>query len=145
MKKTLIAGRYSLRDPLGSGGMAKVYLAQDEILKRDVALKILNEPYTEDEEFVELFRREARRAASLNHPNIVHIYDWGCSEDNTYYMAMEYVPGGTLKDRILTDGALPPQIAAEVASQIAEALEAAHKRGVVHRDIKPHNVLLSTS
>jgi serine/threonine protein kinase len=86
--------------------MAKVFLARDEILERDVALKILKEEYVDDEEFVERFKREAQRAASLNHPNIVHTYDWGRSEDDkTYYMAMEYVPGSTLKDRILRDGA----------------------------------------
>jgi eukaryotic-like serine/threonine-protein kinase len=146
VKKTLIGGRYSLRVPLGSGGMAKVFLARDEILERDVALKILREEYADDEEFVERFKREAQRAASLNHSNIVHVYDWGRAEDDkTYYIAMEYVSGGTLKDLILTDGVLPPQIAAQLASQIAEALEAAHERGVVHRDIKSQNVLLTAS
>src|SRR5918998_5133533 len=146
VKKTLIGGRYSLREPLGSGGMAKVFLARDEFLERDVALKILREEYADDEEFVERFKHEAQRAASLNHSNIVHVYDWGRAEDDkTYYMAMEYVPGGTLKDHILTDRVLPPHIAAQLASQIAEALEAAHERGVVHRDIKSQNVLLSAS
>ena len=146
MQKALIGGRYSLLSPLGSGGMAKVFLAYDKILEREVALKILREEYADDEEFVERFRSEAQSAASLNHPHIVAVYDWGRSEDGTtYYMALEYVPGGTLKDRILTDEVLPPQTAAEVASQIAGALEAAHKRGVVHRDIKPHNILLTAS
>jgi serine/threonine-protein kinase len=126
--------------------MATVFLAYDGILEREVALKILREEYADDEEFVERFRSEAQSAASLNHPHIVAVYDWGRSEDGTtYYMTMEYVPGGTLKDRILTDGILPPQTAAEVASQIAEALEAAHKHDVVHRDIKPHNILLTAS
>jgi eukaryotic-like serine/threonine-protein kinase len=146
VKQKLIGGRYSLRDPLGSGGMAEVFLAHDEVLERDVALKILKERYAGDEGFVERFRREARSAASLNHPHIVHIYDWGRSEDaGGYYMAMEYAPGGTLKDRILGEGSLPPCTAVEIASQIAEALAAAHGRGVVHRDVKPQNVLLTAS
>ena len=143
-KQILIGGRYSLRDPLGSGGMAEVFLAYEEVLERDVALKILKEQYADDEGFVERFRREARSAASLNHPNIVHIYDWGGTENGeASYIAMEYAPGGTLEDRILEDGALPPYKAVEVASQIAEALGFAHERGVIHRDIKPQNILLS--
>jgi serine/threonine-protein kinase len=80
--------------------MGEVFLAHDEILNRDVAIKILREEYADDEEFVRRFRREAQRAASFNHSNIVHIYDWGCTEDGTYYMAMEHVPGGTLKEHI---------------------------------------------
>jgi hypothetical protein len=145
-KQTLIGGRYSLRDPLGCGGMAEVFLAYEEVLERNVALKILKEQYADDEDFVECFRREARSAASLNHPNIVHIYDWGGTENGeAYYIAMEYAPGGTLEDAILEDGALPPRTAAEVASQIAEALRFAHERGVIHRDIKPQNTLLSAS
>jgi eukaryotic-like serine/threonine-protein kinase len=140
----LIGGRYSLRDPLGSGGMAEVFLAYEEALERDVALKILKEQYADDEGFIERFRREAQSAASLNHPNIVHIYDWGGTENGeASYIAMEYAPGGTLEDRILEDGALPPQKAGEIASQIAEALGFAHERGVIHRDIKPQNILLS--
>ena len=116
--------------------MAEVFLAHDELLERDVALKILKERYAGDEGFVERFRREARSAASLNHPHIVHIYDWGRSEDaGGYYMAMEYAPGGTLKDRILEEGSLPPCTAVEIASQIAEALAAAHGRGVIYRDV----------
>ena len=136
-------GHYSLREPLGSGGMAEVFLAQDEILKRDVALKLLKEQYDDNVGFVERFRREARSAASLNHPHIIVVYDWGRSADGTYCMAMEYAPGGTLKDRILEDGPLPPRKAVEVASQIAQALGFAHERGVIHRNVKPHNVLLS--
>src|SRR5215211_5374256 len=102
--KTLLDNRYTLGGPLGSGGMAEVYLAHDEVLDRDVALKILRDQYAEDDEFVERFRREARSAAALNHPNIVSVYDRGCSGDGTYYLAMEYVPGGTLKERILREG-----------------------------------------
>ena len=123
--------------------MAQVYLAHDEVLDRDVALKILREPYAEDEEFVGRFRQEARSAAGLSHPNIVSVYDQGRSEDGAYYMAMEYVPRGTLKDRIRRDGALAPDTAVGVALQIADALQAAHEKGVIHRDIKPQNVLVT--
>ncbi len=125
--------------------MAEVYLAHDGVLDRDVALKVMSGRYADDEEFVERFKREAQSAAALSHPNIVSIYDRGESEDGTYYIAMEYLPGGTLKDRILKRGALPPQTAAAVALQIVEALQAAHRAGVVHRDIKPHNVLVTAS
>jgi serine/threonine protein kinase len=123
--------------------MAEVYLAHDEVLDRDVALKILRGQYADDEEFVERFRREAQSAAGLSHPNIVSIYDRGRSEDGAYYIAMEYVPRGTLKDRILRDGALEPGMAVGVALQIADALSAAHENGVIHRDIKPQNVLIT--
>jgi eukaryotic-like serine/threonine-protein kinase len=143
--RTLIDDRYELRGPVGSGGMADVFVAHDEVLDRDVALKLLKDHYAENEEFVERFKREARNAASLSHPNIVSIFDRGESEDGTYYIAMEYLPGGTLKDRILKRGALPPQMAAEVALQIAEALQAAHKRDIIHRDVKPRNILVAGS
>jgi serine/threonine-protein kinase len=123
--------------------MAEVYLAHDEVLDRDVALKILRGQYADDEEFVERFRREAQSAAGLSHPNIVSIYDRGRSEDGAYYIAMEYVPRGTLKDRISRDGALEPGVAAGTALQIADALQAAHESGVIHRDIKPQNVLIT--
>ena len=144
MKEIIIGGsHYRLCEPLGSGGMAEVFLAHDEILERDVALKILKEQYADNGGFVERFRREARSAASLNHPHIIVVYDWGRSANGTYCMAMEYASGGTLKDRIRQDGPLPPQKAVEVAFQIAQALGFAHERGVIHRDVKPHNVLLS--
>jgi eukaryotic-like serine/threonine-protein kinase len=123
--------------------MAKVYLAHDEVLDREVALKLLRDQYAGDEEFIERFRREAQSAARLSHPNIVSIYDRGRSEDGAYYIAMEYVPRGTLKDRMVRNGALAPGIAAGVAFQIADALEAAHEHGVIHRDIKPQNVLVT--
>ena len=143
MQRTVIDDRYTLVELLGSGGMAQVYLAHDEVLDRDVALKILRGPYAEDEEFVERFRLEARSAAGLSHPNIVFVYDQGRSEDGAYYIAMEYVPRGTLKDRIRRDGALAPEAAVGIALQIADALQAAHEKGVIHRDIKPQNVLVT--
>ena len=120
-----------------------MYLAHDDVLDRDVALKILRSQYANDDEFVERFRREAQSAASLSHPNIVSIYDRGRSKDGAYYIAMEHVQRGTLKDRIKRDGALAPDVATGVALQIADALQAAHENGVIHRDIKPQNVLVS--
>ena len=145
MQQTVLGDRYILLEVLGGGGMARVYLAHDNVLDREVALKVLREQYADDEGFVERFRREARNAASLNHPNIVQVYDQGRDDDGTYYIAMEYVPGGTLKDRLAKEEPLALGEAAGIASRVAEALEVAHGRGIVHRDIKPHNVLLSAS
>ncbi|MGH3090430.1 MAG: Stk1 family PASTA domain-containing Ser/Thr kinase [Rubrobacteraceae bacterium] len=145
MQQAILGDRYRLLEILGGGGMAKVYLAHDEVLDRDVALKLLREQFADDGEFVERFRREARSAASLRHPNIVQVYDQGRSEDGSHYIAMEHVPGGTLKDRIVERGCLGAEEAASVALKVAEALAAAHKRGVIHRDIKPQNVLLDAS
>src|SRR5215218_8533712 len=125
--------------------MAKVYLAHDKVLERDVALKVLREEFAEDEEFTERFKREAQSAAALSHPNIVQVYDRGEAEDRTSYIAMEYVPGGTLKERISERGPLDPGVAVSLALQIAVALGAAHESGVVHRDIKPQNILLSAT
>jgi beta-lactam-binding protein with PASTA domain/tRNA A-37 threonylcarbamoyl transferase component Bud32 len=139
----VIDNRYNVIRALGSGGMAEVYLAHDEVLDRNVALKVLSRRYADDEEFIERFKREAQSAAALSHPNIVSIYDRRETDDDTYYIAMEYLPGGTLKDRILKKGALPPNVAIEVTIQIAEALQVAHRRGLIHRDIKPHNVLIT--
>ncbi len=138
---TLFDGRYRIIRKLGSGGMANVYLAEDEELGRRVAIKILNDRHASDEQFVERFRREAKNAAGLSHPNIVSIYDRGEAE-GTYYIAMEYLEGRSLKERIVADGPLPIADAIEIARQILRAIGFAHKRGIVHRDIKPHNVLL---
>jgi eukaryotic-like serine/threonine-protein kinase len=145
MQETLVNNRYSLTHALGGGGMAKVYLAHDEVLDRDVALKVLREQFAEDGEFVERFKREAQSAAILSHPNIVQIYDRGTAGDGTSYIAMEYVPGGTIKEHASRSGPLTPETAVSLALQIAEALGAAHERGIVHRDIKPQNVLLTAT
>jgi serine/threonine-protein kinase len=122
--------------------MAEVFLAHDRILRRDLALKILREGYARDAGFVSRFWREAVSAAALNHPNVVQVYDQGRSEDGRLYIAMEHVPGGNLKDLITRRGPLDPAEAARLASQVAEALGAAHERGIVHRDVKPQNVLI---
>ena len=145
MQRLLLGDRYTLVELLGDGGMAEVYLAHDNSLDRRVALKVMRERYADDEEFVERFRREALNAASLNHPGIVQVYDRGRTEDGAFYMAMEYVPGGTLKERMKAEGTLDPREAADLASQVAEALAVAHDRGIVHRDVKPQNVLLASS
>ena len=141
MPRILIDNRYSLGDLLGIGGTAEVYLAHDEILDRDVALKVLRSQHANNEEFVKLFRREATSAAALNHPNVVPVYYWGRSKDGRYYMTMEYVSGGTLKDRF--GEPLAPSTVTGLGLQVADALRFAHERGVIHRDVKPHNILLT--
>ena len=145
MQQNLLDNRYELLGDLGGGGMARVSLARDRDLGRDVAIKMLREQYAEDAEFVERFRREAQSAAALSHPNIVQIYDRGRTEDGRYYIAMEHVPDGTLKEMIERSGPLPARTTAGVGAQIAEALGAAHEGGVVHRDVKPHNVLVTAN
>ena len=125
--------------------MADVYLAYDKVLDRHVAIKLLKARYARDEEFVERFRREAKSAAALINRYIVPIFDWGQAEDGTYYIVMEYVPEGDLEDRIKHEGRLSPGTATEVALQVAEALRAAHERGIIHRDVKPRNILLAGS
>src|SRR5918995_1909258 len=145
MDKTLIDERYELWDLAGSGGMADVYLAHDEVLDRPVAIKLLKDHLARNHEFVERFRYEARSAASLSHPHIVPVLAWGETRDATCYIVMEYLPGGTLERRIMSEGALPARTAAAVALQIAEALQAAHEHGIIHRDIKPHNILITDS
>ena len=135
--------RYVIKRRLGSGGMADVYLAEDQELGRRVALKLLNERHAADEQFVERFRREAQSAAGLNHPNIVSIFDRGYAE-GTYYIAMEYLDGRTLKELLVRNGPTPVPIAIDYARQILGALSFAHKNGIVHRDIKPHNIVVGS-
>src|ERR671939_995020 len=138
---TLFHGRYRILRKLGTGGMANVYLAEDQELGRRVAIKILNERHAADEQFVERFRREAKNAAGLSHPNIVSIYDRGEAE-GTYYISMEYLDGRSLKELILARGPAPVPVAIDYARQILAALRFGHRHGIVHRDIKPHNVVV---
>src|SRR5581483_10077831 len=135
-------GRYRVVRKLGTGGMANVYLAEDQELGRRVAIKMLDERHSQDEQFVERFRREAKNAAGLSHPNIVSIYDRGRAE-GTYYIAMEYLEGRTLKELLVTRGPTPLPVAIDYTRQILAALGFAHKHGIVHRDIKPHNVVVA--
>src|SRR2546425_2298735 len=128
---------------LGTGGMANVYLAEDQELGRRVAIKMLDERHAGDEQFVERFRREAKNAAGLSHPNIVSIYDRGEAQ-GTYYIAMEYLDGTTLKELIVTRGQTPIAVAIDYTRQILAAVGFAHRHGIVHRDIKPHNVIVAT-
>ena len=134
-------GRYRIERKLGAGGMADVYLAEDQELGRRVAIKILNDRHAADDSFIERFRREAKNAAGLSHPNIVSIYDRGEAE-GTYYIAMEYLDGRSLKELIVGRGPAPIKVSIDYARQILAAVGFAHKHGIVHRDIKPHNVLV---
>ena len=139
----LLGNRYEMIEKIGNGGMATVYRATDKILKRDVAVKILRDEFTTDEEFIKRFEVEAQSAARLTHPNIVSIYDVGV-EDNLHYIVMELIQGKTLKEIIIEErGPLPWKWSVNVAIQIASALEMAHKNNIVHRDIKPHNIIIT--
>jgi beta-lactam-binding protein with PASTA domain/predicted Ser/Thr protein kinase len=138
---TLIDGRYRVLSRLGTGGMADVFLAEDQQLGRKVALKLLHRRFAEDPDFVERFRREAQAAAGLQHPNVVSVYDRG-SFDDTYYIAMEYLPGRSLKQLIREEAPLEPVRAIDITIQILKAARFAHRRGVIHRDLKPHNVIV---
>jgi eukaryotic-like serine/threonine-protein kinase len=138
---TMVDERYKIVSRLGAGGMADVFLAEDEQLGRKVALKLLYQRFAEDPGFVERFRREAQAAAGLQHPNVVSVYDRG-SYDGTYYIAMEYLPGRSLKQLIRQEAPLDPIRAIDITLQILKAARFAHRRGVIHRDLKPHNVIV---
>jgi beta-lactam-binding protein with PASTA domain/predicted Ser/Thr protein kinase len=138
---TLIDDRYEVLSRIGSGGMADVYLARDRLLGRQVAVKLLQHRFAQDSEFVERFRREASSAAGLSHPNVVAVFDRG-EWDGTYYIAMEYLPGKSLKTIVREQAPLDPAEAIEIVTQILRAARFAHKRGIIHRDLKPHNVIL---
>jgi serine/threonine-protein kinase len=138
---TLVDGRYKVLHRLGSGGMADVFCAEDQQLGRNVALKLLHRRFAEDPGFVERFRREAQSAAGLQHPNVVSVYDRG-SFGGTYYIAMEYLPGRSLKRLIRDEAPLDPVRAIDLTIQILKAARFAHRRGVIHRDLKPHNVMV---
>jgi len=140
----VVDNRYKVLSRLGSGGMADVFLAEDQQLGRKVALKLLHRRFAEDPGFVERFRREAQAAAGLQHPNVVGVYDRGAYED-TYYIAMEYLPGRSLKQLIRQEAPLDPIRAIDIAIQMLKAARFAHRRGVIHRDLKPHNVIVDES
>ncbi|HJL90255.1 MAG TPA: Stk1 family PASTA domain-containing Ser/Thr kinase [Acidimicrobiales bacterium] len=141
---TVFNGRYELHRQIARGGMADVYLARDLLLDRPVAVKVLFDEFADVPDFVERFRREAQAAANLNHPNIVSVYDWG-EEQGTYFIVMEYVEGRSLAEMIRTEGAFHPDRAADIATDITAALGFAHRNGLVHRDVKPGNVLVTPS
>jgi serine/threonine-protein kinase len=138
---TVVDGRYRIKGRVGSGGMADVYLAEDTQLGRDVALKILHRRFAQDREFVERFRREASSAAGLQHPNVVGVFDRG-EHDGTYYIAMAHLPGRTLKDIVAAEAPLGQERVIDLGTQILQAAAFAHSRGVIHRDFKPHNVIV---
>lgn len=138
----LLGSRYEIIEKIGNGGMATVYKAKDLVLKRYVAVKILREEYTTDNEFIKRFNTEAESAASLTHPNIVSVYDVG-KEGNLYYIVMELIKGKTLKEIIVEDGRMGWKWSVKIAKQIAQALEVAHRNNIIHRDIKPHNIIIT--
>lgn len=141
-EQVVLNDRYELQRRVGRGGMAEVFLARDRLLDRPVAIKILFPEFATDPSFVERFKREAQSSANLTHPNIVGVYDWG-KEHGTYFIVMEFVDGRTLSDILRAEGPLPPERAARIAADVAAALGSAHASGVVHRDVKPGNILIT--
>ena len=142
MGETILGNRYEIIDKIGDGGMAFVYKAKDILLNRIVAVKVLRPEFVDDEEFLAKFKREAEAVANISHPNIVNVYDVG-ADGKVHYIVMEYVDGQNLKEIIKNEGTLDEYTALDITKQIARALGAAHKKGVIHRDIKPHNILIS--
>ena len=140
--QTALTDRYQITSHLARGGMADVYDGRDNLLNRRVAIKVLHSQYSADDAFVKRFRREAQAAANLSHPNIVGIYDWGQAQ-NTYFIVMELVDGRSLRDVLKSEGALLPRRATEITAEVAAALSVAHQAGLVHRDVKPGNILLA--
>jgi serine/threonine-protein kinase len=138
----IIAGRYELSELVGAGGMSSVFKARDTLLERDVALKILHQHFTADDEYVERFRREARTVAQLSHPNIVTVIDRG-EDEGRQFIVFELVEGRTLEEILDVEGRLPVRQALEIAIQVARGLAFAHEHGLVHRDVKPQNVILN--
>ena len=145
LTERVLAGRYRLLEVIGQGGMAVVHLAHDELLDRDVAVKVLRPGFAEDPEFVDRFRREARHAASLHHPNIVTIYDTGVDpETGSDYIVMQLVDGPDLQEVLERSGALAVGFAVRIGIETARALAFAHEHGIIHRDIKPANILIAS-
>lgn len=142
MGETVLGNRYEIIKKIGDGGMAFVYEARDKLLNRTVAIKVLRPEFVDDEEFLTKFKREAEAVASLSHPNIVNVYDVG-EDGKVHYIVMELIEGQNLKDIIKNEGTLDEYTALDIAKQIAKALGAAHRKGIIHRDIKPHNILIS--
>ncbi|MEG0181261.1 MAG: Stk1 family PASTA domain-containing Ser/Thr kinase, partial [Peptostreptococcaceae bacterium] len=142
MGETVLGNRYEIIKKIGDGGMAFVYEARDKLLNRTVAIKVLRPEFVDDDEFLTKFKREAEAVASLSHPNIVNVYDVG-EDGKVHYIVMELIEGQNLKDIIKNEGTLDEYTALDITKQIAKALGAAHKKGIIHRDIKPHNILIS--
>ena len=142
MIETTVDGRYQIVARIAAGGMGEVYRAHDPVLDREVALKVLHHSLADDPGFIDRFRREARAAGVLSHPNIVAVHDWGETQD-TYFMVMEFVRGSNVRAMLMKEGALAPAQAAEITTGVLAALEHAHEHGIVHRDIKPENIMVT--